>query len=263
MSREGSQRKGLTIDEANGPTSKCVQSGCHDTLPWLISFSSGRNEIAALEFEPLTRQQTTNSKLNEENTASTPPCLRRHCPRCGRCRTDLQPFCGRSALRHSRRCFHRRAAKARSKRGGGGLTAGREAQHSRTEFDPFPGGHRARLPDRSRPPATRSSRGCDHHATSGSHSQLPGARGSIVPSDSPPPSCSTRGVQHSRGARYPNRVSRDSAFQVIVGLAMRRRGVGSKSRCRFLFCLSSRLNHLHRSRRHGGERLASHGCVAD
>ena len=27
------------IDEANGPTSKCAQRPCHDTLPWLISVS--------------------------------------------------------------------------------------------------------------------------------------------------------------------------------------------------------------------------------
>jgi hypothetical protein len=29
-----------SIDEANDPTSKCVQCVCHDTLPWLISFSA-------------------------------------------------------------------------------------------------------------------------------------------------------------------------------------------------------------------------------
>ena len=30
------------FDEANGPTSKCVQCVCPNTVPWLISFSLGR-----------------------------------------------------------------------------------------------------------------------------------------------------------------------------------------------------------------------------
>jgi len=32
-------RRSVKIDEANGPISKCVPCVCHDTLPWLISFS--------------------------------------------------------------------------------------------------------------------------------------------------------------------------------------------------------------------------------
>jgi hypothetical protein len=31
----------MEVDEANGPISMQLQGDCHDTLPWLISFSLG------------------------------------------------------------------------------------------------------------------------------------------------------------------------------------------------------------------------------
>src|SRR4029077_2841649 len=39
------------IDEANGPIGVQLQRACHDTLPWLISFSLGSHVLPAAALE--------------------------------------------------------------------------------------------------------------------------------------------------------------------------------------------------------------------
>jgi hypothetical protein len=36
------------MNEANSPITECVQSVCHDTQPWLISFSLGKERLGGL-----------------------------------------------------------------------------------------------------------------------------------------------------------------------------------------------------------------------
>ena len=38
----GKYRRSYNLNEANGPTSKCIPSVLPNTVPWLISFSLGR-----------------------------------------------------------------------------------------------------------------------------------------------------------------------------------------------------------------------------
>jgi hypothetical protein len=44
ITSDSSKPKTEPIDEANGPSARKLQRVCHDTLPWLISFSLDRSK---------------------------------------------------------------------------------------------------------------------------------------------------------------------------------------------------------------------------